>query len=379
MSVYKPKASPYYLYDFQVSGNRFHGSTKARNKRDAEAIERTLKEKAKQDAAQSRKTGKAPLTVDVAIGRYWTEVAQHLVNSRQYFALLERLVDYFGKDRRLDDIDDEEIIRLVAFKRQQLRWGKSVLKNGNLKTLSNATINRTVLMPLKSIFRRAKTLWRYHLPNEPYWKKHMLKEPRERVRELHQAEQEALEDHIREDYQLWFRFLQLTARRFNETLIRWSDVNWEAGVIMTFGKGEREIWTPITASIREILEACVGHHEEFVFTYVAARTENGKIKGRRYPMTYSGTMVRWRRDVKASGVKNFRLHDNRHDTATKMLRREHNIKIVQRLLNHADLATTAKYAHVLDEDVAKALEANAKSRRESRSGKSLGTQITGKR
>ncbi|MGO7658876.1 tyrosine-type recombinase/integrase [Rhizobium ruizarguesonis] len=368
MSVYKPKASPYYLYDFQVSGNRFHGSTKARNKRDAEAIERTLKEKAKQDAAQSRKTGNAPLTIDVAVGRYWTEVAQHLSNNAKYFASLERLVSCFGKDCRLDDIDDDAIIRVVAHKRQQLRWGKTALKNGSNTTLSNATINRETLVPLKTIFRRAKTLWRYPLPNEPIWKEHFLKEPRERVRELHAHEQLALEQCIREDYRLWFHFLQLSGRRFHETLIKWSDVNWEAGEIMTFGKGEREVWTPITASIREILEACRGHHEEFVFTFVATRTKQGRTKGQRYPMNYHGTMTRWRRDLKASGVVNFRLHDNRHDTATKVLRQTKNLKIVQRLLNHANLTTTGKYAHVMDDEVASALENNAESRKKSRGG-----------
>lgn len=366
MSVYKPKASPYYHYDFQVDCDRFHGTTQTRNRREAEAIERQLKEKAKQDATLRRKLGEAPLTIDVAVGRYWTEVAQYLSQSAKYFASLERLVSYFGKNRRLEDIDDEAIIRLVAFRRQQLRWGKSVLKNGKIKTVSNATVNRETLVPLKTIFRRAKELWKCQLPNEPIWKKHLLKEPRERVRELHAHEQEALDQHIRQDYRLWFNFLQLSGRRFNETLIKWSDVNWDAGQIMTFGKGEREVWTPITPSIREILEACRGHHEEYVFTFVATRTRNGRIKGQRYPMKYHGTMVRWRRDLASSGVKNFRLHDNRHDTATKVLRQTNNLKIVQRLLNHANLTTTAKYAHVMDEEVAMALEHNAESRKQSR-------------
>jgi site-specific recombinase XerD len=37
-------------------------------------------------------------------------------------------------------------------------------------------------------------------------------------------------------------------------------------------------------------------------------------------------------------------------------------------LNHADIATTTRYAHVLDTEVAEAMEAVQKSRRKSRSG-----------
>lgn len=367
MSVYKNKASPYYRFDFQIDGHRFHGTTKARNKRDAETVERRLKDEARRNVEVARKTGEGPLTIDMAIGRYWTEKGQFLSRKQGYYNILERLIVYFGKDTRLDEIDDGAIINLVAHKRKQYRWEKAKLKNGNLKTLSNASINRNVLVPLKTIFRRAKLIWRCTLPNEPNWKEHWLKEPRERVRELHSHEQQALEESVRDDYRPWFQFLQLSGRRFNETLIKWEDVNWEAGEIVFKAKGDRQVWTPITPTIRKILEACHGHHPEYVFTFVAVRNQKGKIKGQRYPLTYDGAMVQWRRDLKRSGVKNFRLHDNRHDTATKLLRQTRNLKLVQRVLGHTSLATTSKYAHVLDDEVAAALESNAESRKNSRS------------
>ena len=41
---------------------------------------------------------------------------------------------------------------------------------------------------------------------------------------------------------------------------------------------------------------------------------------------------------------------------TKLLRETGNLKLVQRALNHADLKTTTRYAHVLDDEVAEALE-----------------------
>ena len=67
-----------------------------------------------------------------------------------------------------------------------------------------------------------------------------------------------------------------------------------------------------------------------------------------------------------AGVKGFRFHDFRHDLATKLLRNTGNLKLVQKALNHRNITSTLRYAHVLDEDVAAAVECVAKSRTKSR-------------
>jgi site-specific recombinase XerD len=63
----------------------------------------------------------------------------------------------------------------------------------------------------------------------------------------------------------------------------------------------------------------------------------------------------------------FRFHDFRHDLGTKVLRATGNLKLVQRILNHSDIKTTTRYAHVAGAEVADALDAFQKSRRKSRS------------
>jgi integrase len=73
----------------------------------------------------------------------------------------------------------------------------------------------------------------------------------------------------------------------------------------------------------------------------------------------------WKKVRKKAGVTGFRFHDFRHNLATKVLRETGNLKLVQRLLNHSNIATTVRYAHVLDE-VADALERVTKSRKKSR-------------
>jgi site-specific recombinase XerD len=56
-----------------------------------------------------------------------------------------------------------------------------------------------------------------------------------------------------------------------------------------------------------------------------------------------------------------------HDFGTKLLRETGYLKLVQRALNHADIKTTTRYAHVIDAKVAKAMERVEESRNKSRS------------
>jgi integrase len=49
------------------------------------------------------------------------------------------------------------------------------------------------------------------------------------------------------------------------------------------------------------------------------------------------------------------------------LRDSGNLKLVQKAMNHRDIKSTLRYAHVLDEDVAAAVEQLAESRKNPRS------------
>ena len=134
------------------------------------------------------------------------------------------------------------------------------------------------------------------------------------------------------------------------------------------GKGNEIVTTPITNAVREILWPLRGHHPDLVFTSVANRGRgSARIKGRRYPITVSGLKTLWRRIRKAAGVSDFRFHDFRHDFGTKLLRKTGNLKLVQRALNHADIKTTTRHAHVLDDEVAAALDQLSESLKKSRS------------
>ena len=367
MSVYRPKGSPFYQFDFQWRGHRFHGSTKRTNRREAEGVERAERERAKQQAAQS-KAATTSLQLDDVAGRYWAEVGQYHAGASNTWRDLGRIVDYFGATKLLTEITDDDVARMVAWRR-----GHRVVRSRRRKDkdaaaappVSNATVNRSTTEVLKKLFTRAKA-WGVRFENEPDWKRHWLPEPEERVRELVGDEGDRLEAATRDDYAPFFAFARVSGLRMRESLLKWPDVNWDARQVTKTGKGGKRVTVPITPTIREILGPLRGHHREHVFTYIAKRSRGGRVKGQRYPLTYSGVKIVWRRLRKRAGVTGFRFHDFRHDVGTKLLRLTGNLKLVQKALNHADIKTTTKYAHVLTDEVAAALEQLAHSRKKSR-------------
>jgi integrase len=365
MSVYKHPGSPFYHYDFQWRGRRVHGSTKCTSRREAEQVEKAERERATQEAARA-KVSSASLQFDDIAGRYWEEVGKHHAGASNTWRDISRLVDYFGATRLLTEITDDDVAKLVAWRRGHRVIRSKKRKVAECPHVSNATVNRTTTEVLKKLFTRAKAAWGVRFDHEPCWRAHMLPEPQERVRELVGDEGERLEAATREDYEPFFAFAKASGLRLRECLLRWSEVNWDAGRIQKRGKGGKLVTVPITSTVRLILWPLRGHHPEFVFTYIARRARDGRIKCQRYPLTLSGVKIAWRRLRKKAGVTGFRFHDLRHNLATKLLRQTGNLKLVQRALNHADLKTTLRYAHVLDTEVAEALEHVTESRNNSR-------------
>ncbi|WHA40143.1 tyrosine-type recombinase/integrase [Agrobacterium larrymoorei] len=192
----------------------------------------------------------------------------------------------------------------------------------------------------------------------------MLKEPKERIREASIREEAAIQDKLSRGYDIALAFAFASGCRRMEILgLRWDHVDFDGSRITVNGKGNKTRTLPMTSRIREILEACVGHHESYVFTYAALRTDKrkGLTRGKRYPLTEAGLKTAFRRAVPKAGVIDFRFHDVRHTMATRTLRKS-NIRVVQQMLGHEDVTTTAKYAHAVMSDLEAAMEAASPTR-----------------
>ncbi len=95
MSVYKPKNSPYWHFDFQLSGVRFHGSTGTTVKGKARIIEAQRRNEA---ASGEGNRKRRPMTLDAAAGRYFVEIAEHQPSAGTTEYQLAKLIEALGKD-----------------------------------------------------------------------------------------------------------------------------------------------------------------------------------------------------------------------------------------------------------------------------------------
>lgn len=65
-------------------------------------------------------------------------------------------------------------------------------------------------------------------------------------------------------------------------------------------------------------------------------------------------------------VKDFRFHDLRHSSATRMVASGVDIITVKEILGHSDIHTTMRYAHAITEQKLNAVEALANYGKESK-------------
>jgi integrase len=361
VSIFRKPRSPFWHFDFQLRGHRFHGSTKVTTKREADKVEAAEREKAKALVGQIE-SARTSLRLDDIAGRYWIEVGQHHAGAANTECNLEMLLRFFGKDKFITEIVGDDVAKLVAWRRGHRNHGSDLI--------SPFTVNHTTRQ-LRKLFTRAKT-WGVRFQHEPKWTKHLLPESLERVRELSDDEWDRIETATRDDYLPFIRFARATGLRLTECLLKWTEVDFGAKQIRKPGKGGRYVTTWITSEVREILWPLRGHHSEMVFTYVPQRrvpngtpiVSNGNNPRR--PLTYGGVKTYWRRLRERAGVADFRFHDFRHDFASKFLRATGNLRLTQKALGHRDIKTTLRYAHVLDSEMAEALERVAKSRTKSR-------------
>jgi hypothetical protein len=97
------------------------------------------------------------------------------------------------------------------------------------RPIAPATVNRSVVEPLRKLFIRARVVWRYSFQREPLWRNHRLKEPTERVRELHASDSAALDGALRPDFELWFRFARgLRDADINSRIILFASISGSA-------------------------------------------------------------------------------------------------------------------------------------------------------
>lgn len=331
----KDKRSPNWQYDFQRNGRRFYGSTGTANKRAAQRyIDNLVNEIAE------GKDGKTHISLNNACDALWQDKAQFERSHRTTEYQLANLIQLIGANKSLADITVKDFNDYIAKRRA---------------TVSGTSINREL--------EQARRVWKHasksHLVSTIDWGALRLSEPKERVRELSAKEEQRLFDALPESLKPVVEFAILSGQRRSAVIgLRWDKIDWmngEAEIVNKGGGVHRFPLSPVLVQL--ILEQPQLDDCPYVFTYVCERPapkrpdRPQRIKGQRYPFTVQGWKRKWQRALAEAGIENFRFHDLRHTSATRIMRASGNLKAAQKLLGHTDIRTTSRYAHVGMDDL----------------------------
>ena len=129
--------------------------------------------------------------------------------------------------------------------------------------------------------------------------------------------------------------------------LRVADYNQTLGVVLVFGKGNKERLVPVGKPAREAVERYLAELRPHL-----ARFGDGRDQGRLL-LSHTGRPVErvavWqivRRNAQKVGLKDVHPHMLRHSFATHLLAGGADLRVVQELLGHSDIATTQIYTHV---------------------------------
>jgi integrase len=153
-----------------------------------------------------------------------------------------------------------------------------------------------------------------------------------------------------------FRLLLWTGARIGEwvqtvdrdTPARWLDLDLRSG-----------IWTkPMTT--KEKRESTITLSKPVLALLRKYHPSRASDQAFVFGCTYDSIKDDWKQLLQEAGITDFRRHDLRHTFASSVLKGSKNLVAVKELLGHANIQTTSRYLHVLDEDLRAASEAAGK-------------------
>lgn len=353
MSLYQPKNSPYWHYDFQWKGGRFHGSTRETSKRRAQAVEDHEKLKAKIGGVQRE------ATLDEVADSYWQAKGQNARAAKADERRLFWLVTALGPQRLVHDIDEPDLLAAIRARQAE---GSRRGKAERFTPIANATVNRVVTELFRRLHRHAEKSMKVRVTPID-WTVLKLPEAEGRKRCLTDDEEARLLDALREDVRPLVLFSMVAGLRKEDarTLTRFNVDLADARIrikVKSSRPGRKTHTIKLSPSMVALLANEMGRHTlPQVFTYVPHDTHNRPVEGAaRKPITLSVLRRQFERAIEAAGIEDFRWHDLRHTAATRFTRVA-GLKAAQMLLGHESIATTARYAHPSDDDMSNAMEA----------------------
>ena len=301
-----------------------------------------------------------PITIADAFTRYFKEKGQYQANPKD---LLYRLnnIRLLLNITYLHELDKETINNYVTQRR---------------KTAKNSTINRDLAI-LSAVRNLADEFWEVKV-NTAKPLKFKLKEPAENIKflkdwEIAQRIVDNASPHLKP---IIYTALYTGLRQSNILALKWSDVDFKNNIIMVNVKdrtkdGGKIITIPMIDKLKAILQE-QPKINEYIFNYKGnpikevkrswmnifykfVRTDkvtaNDVIETRKK----GDKVIIYKRVLRDESLPYTNFHTLRHTAATWILKKTNNLKITKEILGHANIQTTLKYAHILDDEKRNAL------------------------
>lgn len=345
MSVHK--RGDIFHYDFQYKGERFRGSTEQRSKQKALRWLDANRDSIKLGTAARRKAH----TLGEAADKWFLNVVAGQKTEVTSAMRLKILFRHIDRNMLVTDVGPREITDAVLGRRQEPIHGHTAKRP---KFPANGTVNRDILDMLRPILGYAEEAL-----EEPVkrikWARLRLDEPKGRTRTFTADELTAWRDALPEWHRDTFDFITRYGVRLDEAFFPPEAVNVEACEITLYDtKNGTDHALTIMADDMPALAARKARAIEAKLDTIWYHDRGG---GRLFPSNWRAFQMASWRALRVAGVQNAKpAHDLRHHAATTLMRQTGNLKLVQALLNHNDIASSARYAHTNKDDLRKALE-----------------------
>ena len=144
--------------------------------------------------------------------------------------------------------------------------------------------------------------------------------------------------------------------------LRWRDLDLDDGLVTVLGKGNKQRSVPVGSHARNALTAWRAD--------TGADNDAPVFPGRHGPITPRAVQLRLRQLAQRQGLfKRVHPHLLRHSFASHVLESSGDLRGVQELLGHADIATTQIYTHLDFQHLAKVYDAaHPRAKRKAKSG-----------
>jgi integrase len=155
---------------------------------------------------------------------------------------------------------------------------------------------------------------------------------------------------------LAIRLLFLTGRRKSEILsLRWTDLDLERGTMRLPDSKVGAVTFRLTETVVALLQRVKQERQDGATDEKRVSQSPYVIPGRRYDQPMKNISKPWERIREMAELEDVRLHDLRHTYASWCAIDGMDLLHIKRLMGHASIQTTQRYAHLNDESERQAL------------------------